>query len=176
GAGPLVGEPGVGPRQDGGNVARDPLGGGEVVGHRAGDVAVVGGVLPRGVPVGRREPLRGRDHGEVVDGLEVRLLEHGEHPAAIGGLVLGVKVNGVVLGVHIAVHALPGTGVQRATHHVQLIGRAQLRQPDPRALHDVVHVQRLAVELHGAHGVVDEVDERLRAGLRGEAHRDLGTE
>ena len=103
---PLVRDAGVGPGEDGGDVAGDPLGGRELVAQRTGDVPVITRLGPQVLAVGRRQPALRCEHREVELGLEVRLLEHREDPAAVCRLVLRVDVDTAVLRVHIAVQAL----------------------------------------------------------------------
>ena len=65
----------------------------------------------RGRAVGHHLPVGGGGHGDVEGGLEVGLVEAGEHPLGVGGFELGVEVDLVVDGVDEAVQALAGVGV-----------------------------------------------------------------
>ena len=74
---------------------------------------------------------------KVNSRLQVGLLEVGEDPAGVGGLVLGVEVALAVGRVEEAVHALAGGAVQRGARDGDLVLRLEVVQPDPGTVHDV---------------------------------------
>ena len=58
--------------------------------------------------VGDHLPVCGRGHGDVECGLDIGLVETGEHPFGVGGFELGVQVDVSVHGIDEAVQALSG--------------------------------------------------------------------
>ena len=110
--------------------------------------------------VGDDDPVVGDRGREREGGLEVGLLEHGIHPAAVGDLELAVEVDLVVDGVDEAVQSLAAVGV--APHRVddQDVVGGERRQRDPAVRKDLGRVEGDAVEGHRRHRVTDEVDPR----------------
>ena len=105
---------------DRGDVRRHPLG------RREAPDGAVPSPGAAGSGVGALETTfqcLGRGHGEGEDGLEVGLLEGGEHAARVGHLELAVEVDPVVGGVDEAVQALAGVGVGAVGAHDERVGR-----------------------------------------------------
>ena len=69
--------------------------------------------------------MRGRGDGDVEGGLEVGLVEAGEHPLGVGGLELRVQVHLVVDRVDEAVQALTGVRVEAVGLDDQLVALGQ---------------------------------------------------
>ena len=162
-------------------VGGDPLGGLEAPG---GD-GVVGRIAARidrlglgGGGDGDDPPVRRGRHGEGEGGLQVGLLEAGEHAAGIGDLELGVQVHLVVHRVHEAVQALTGVHVDAVgqdPHGVRTLGqRRELHAGTVEAGGGVG--EQLAVELDLVDLLRDQVHEGLPCLARGEAQRGLGQE
>ena len=81
--------------------------------------------------VGDDLPVERRDDVQRERGLEVGLVEAGEHPLRVGRLELRVEVDLPVLGVLEAVQALAGVGVAAVGGDDEgvLLGQAGQRQP-----------------------------------------------
>ena len=141
-------------------------GGGEgVYGQIA--VAVDGG----GGAVGDHLPVRGRGHHHVEGGLEVRLVETGEHPLGVGGLELRVQIHLAVHRVDEAVQALAGVGVAALGIHDDDVVVREADQRDAGGLVVAGDVDRVAVEHRAVHHVCGQVQMGVRARQRGETHR-----
>ncbi len=145
--------------------------GGDVGGHPRGGlegphpgVALAGGLGGR--RVGDHDPAgRGGDR-EGERGLQVGLLEVGEHPPGVGDFELGVEVGLAVGRVDEPVQTLAGVGVRAVGDHPQLVLGGQLGQRDP-AVGEALRRQRAAVEDDLRDGGGDQVDEGGGAGLGG---------
>ena len=167
GVGPL----GVRARDQGDEVGAHARGGGEgVPHHRAGRLRVERGAVGDDLPILRR------GDGDVVGGLEVRLVEAGEHPLGVGGLELRIQVDLVVGGVDEPVQALAGMRVFAIGLDDQLVALGQAGQGEPLGLVVVADLEGSAVQHRRTHPGRDDVDERLRAGRRGEDDRRAGHE
>ena len=152
-------------------VGAEDLGGGETV-HRGRT-----GLLDLGGRVRDDLPGGGCGDGEGVAGLEVRLVEAGEHPLGVRGLELRVEVDGAVDGVDEAVQALAGVHVPAGRDHDELVLGGQARQRDPVVFAVGGHVERRAVERGRGDPGTHEVDPAVRAGLTAaEVHRGGGGE
>ncbi len=116
----------------------------------------VPGMVSTGAGVGELEmtsQCEGGDDGEREAGLEVGLFKHGEHPAGIRNLELGVEVDLVVHRVHEAVQPFARVHVRGFGDHQQLVVRRQVRQLDADAVGDLGRVQLAPVQGHAVHGV-----------------------
>ena len=118
-AGPLIGDVVPWADAEGDEVGRQRVVDDRAVGGRPGVVVRAG----RGVHgvVGDHRPVRRGVDGEIVGGLDVRLVEAGEDTLGVGGLELGVHVHLVVHRVLEAVQALAGGGVQGLGDDGQLV-------------------------------------------------------
>ncbi|GAB3875411.1 hypothetical protein GCM10029964_019520 [Kibdelosporangium lantanae] len=112
--------------------------------------------------VGDNLPVVRRGHRERVHGLEVGLVEAGEHPLRVRGLELRVQVHGVVDRVDEPVQALAGVHVPALRADDQLVGLGQVRQGDAVVLAVAGHVQLDAVE----HGRLDLGGDQVHPGGR----------
>ena len=112
-------------RDEGDQVRRHDLGGREAVHH-----ATAGGRGLLGRGVGHHHPLLGRGHRQGVAGLEVGLVEAGEHALGVRRLELRVEIDLPVGRVDHPVQALTGGGVRQIGVHDQLIRRLQVGQGD----------------------------------------------
>ena len=103
-------------------VGAHPRGGGEGVHRRPSTAHAVGAV-------GDDLPVRRRGHRDVEGGLQVGLVEAGEHPLGVGRLELRVQVDLVVDRVDEAVQALAGVGVAAVgvDHEHVVLGQAGQR-------------------------------------------------
>ncbi len=118
-------------------------------------------------PVAPDRPLLGGRHLEAVGRLEVGLLEVGEDPSRVRGLVLRVEVDLAVLGVDEAVHALAGPAVRALrVDHQDVLALRQVRQGHAHPVEDGARVHGRAVQGHRIHGRGDQVGERRRTGAR----------
>ena len=155
-----------------GHVAGHHGRGGEVpAGHALGDRHGLGAGL-----VGHHGPLSGGRHAELERGLEVRLLEHREHPARVRDLELRVEVHLAVGRIHEAVQALARVHVVHGGLDHQLVLRREPRELDALAVADLGGVEGRTVEGDGLHRGGDRVDERARPRLGGERHRGARAE
>ena len=173
----------VRPGDDGGDVRRDARRGLER--PRRGalvDAAVaVGAALDDGGHahlrvVGHDGPVRGGRDRERERGLEVGLLEDGEHAPGVGDLELRVQVDLVVHGVDEPVQALAGVHVRGVGDDDELVARGQVVELDARVRDDRGDVQRPPVERDLVHGRCDQVDERRGTRGRREPHHGAGGE
>jgi hypothetical protein len=114
--------------------------------------------------VGNHLPVCGRRHGDGEGGLEVGLVEAGEHALGVGRLELRVQVHLVVDGVDEAVQALAGVGVPAVGLDDQDVGGLHTGQRDAGGLVVGGHVQGDTVEGGAVHRVGGDVDERLGPG------------
>jgi len=114
----------------------------------------------------------------VKVGLEVRLVEHGEHASAVGDLELRVQVDLVIHRVDEAVQALAGVHVSTGRIDRQLVDAGlQCRELDSNTVELRCRVKRLTVEDDLLDGRRDQVDERARAVFgRRELHSGPGPE
>ena len=87
-------------------------------------------------------------HGEGERGLEIGLVEAGEHAAGIDHLELRVEVHGLVDRIDEAVQALAGVHVGAVGDDPQLVLLGQVRQGDAGAVEDT-EVEGDAVEGDG---------------------------
>jgi len=133
-------------------------------------------VLLGGGAVGDDLPVRGRGGDDLEGGLEVGLVEAGEHALGVGGLELRVQVDVVVGRVDEAVQALAGVRVLAVGLDHELVVGRQVGQRDPGRLVVVAEVQRHAVEHGRAHARRHDVDEGARPRRGGEGDRGLGAE
>ncbi len=160
---PAVVVPGdvVRPGDDGGDVAGDARRRGEAPGQRValGDGVATGGGVGEHRPVGRR------GHREAVRRLQVGLLEGGEHPARVGGLVLGVEVGLAVDRVGEPVQPLARTAVRALGLDQQFVVLGQPGQGDPGAVEHRRRVELGAVQHHPGDRGREQVGEAVRAGL-----------
>ena len=85
-------------------------------------------------------------HGEGEGGLQVRLLEVGEHPPCICRFVLGVQIGASIGGVEETVQALSAAAVQGGSVHGDGVFRLQIRQMDPGSVYGLIEVQLFAVQ------------------------------
>ena len=163
-----VGDLGVGAGDQRDQVGGDPLGGLEVHQLRSVPARLDGAAAG----VGDDLPVEGRGDVHREGGLEVGLVEAGEHPLGLGRLEVRVEVDRVVLGVDEAVQALAGAGVPALGVDHELVGRGQAGQRQPALLGVPGDVQRGAVQGGRVHPCGDQVDERVAArGRRVEADR-----
>ncbi len=137
---------------------------------RAGlDLAVAG--------VGDDLPVERRGDVDGERGLEVGLVEAGEHPLGVGRLELRVEVDLAVDRVDEAVQPLAGVRVGTVRRDDQRVLLRQVDQRQAAGLGVAADVDRLAVERGRAHPLGHQVDE---GGLPGatavELHRGLGEE
>jgi hypothetical protein len=155
----LVAPLGVGPGHERYQVGAHDLGGGEAVDS--------GGTGPLDLRHGVRDdlPLRRRGDREGVAGLEVGLVEAGEHALAVGRLELGVEVDGAVHRVDEPVQALAGVHVAAGGLDDELVLGGQAGQRDPVVLAVAGDVERGAVQRRGRHLGAHEVDPAVRARL-----------
>src|SRR5699024_10826227 len=116
-AGDFPGAALVVPGDQGDEVGGDPLGGLE----RPGRDPVRCGRRGRGGGVGDDAPVRGSGDGQGIGGLQIGLLEAGEHAAGVGDLELRVEVDLVVDRVHEAVQALTGVHVPTGGEDAQRV-------------------------------------------------------
>ena len=122
-------------------------------------------------------PVRRRGDREGVAGLEVGLVEAGEHALAVGRLELRVEVDGAVHRVHEAVQALAGVHVPAGRDDRELVLGGQVGERDAVVLAVARHVEGGAVERGGGDPLAHEVDPASGAGLAaGEPHRGGGGE
>ena len=159
-AGELVAPLRVRPGDQRDQVGRHRLGGAEGVRAAAVGVGDLGGGVGDDLPVG------GGVHRDLVGGLQVRLVEAGEHPLRVGGLELAVEVDRAVDRVDEPVQALAGVGVLAVGFDDELVVRGQSGQPQPLLLAVVGDVQLDAVEPGAVHLRGDQVDPRLGPRLR----------
>ena len=113
-------------------------------------------------------------HFELEDGLEVRLVEVGEHAASVGRFVLRVQVDLVVCRVEETVHALTGTRVQRFCSDGQFVASSGDGEGHAEAVEGLSRVEVLSVDADGVHRIGDDVDERCGVFRRGERHGGHG--
>jgi hypothetical protein len=172
--GHLAGAALVVPGDERDQIGGDPLGGGEDPGRRA----LARGRRLRGGRVGDDPPVGGRGDGELEGGLEVGLLEAGEHASRVGDLELRVEVDLLVHGVHEAVQPLAGVHVpagREDPHRVLALGEGgQLHAGAVEAGGRVL--EQLAVELDLVDLLGDQVEEGLPRLGGGDAQRGLGAE
>ena len=143
----------------GGDVGGDGRRGGEPRGGQA----VAGRLGGHDGGVGEHRPaVRGHD-GEGERGLEVGLLEDGEHPPRVRDLELAVEVDLVVDGVDEAVQALTGVRVRTIGDDDEFVARPEVGQCESDLLVVSVDAQRLAVQRRRDQPRCDEVDEGRRA-------------
>ena len=101
--------------------------------------------------------MRGYAHLKLEGGLQIGLLEDGEHAAGVRHLKLGVQVNLAVGGVHEAVQTLTGVGVEHLGFDLQNVLGGQVRQLDALAVSQV-GAQLFAIEVNGLDRGGDGVD------------------
>jgi hypothetical protein len=120
--------------------------------------------------VGDHLPVRGRGHRDVEHGLEIGLVEAGEHPLGVGGLELGVQIHRFVDRVDEAVQALTGVGVAAVCidDHDVVLGQAAQRNTGRFVVRR--DVDAAAVESGAVHRVRGDVDDGLGAGQGVEFH------
>jgi len=143
----LVADQVVRPGDQRGDVAGDARGGCKGP-HRGGNPSGGRGCHGRRCRlVGDDLPVRGGGDREGEGGLEVRLLEYGEHSPAVGDLELGVQVDRFVDRVDEAVEAFAGVHVDPGRIDCQLVvARPQRRELNPNTVEMRCRLQRLAVE------------------------------
>ena len=132
----LAGDLLVGAGHDCGDVRRHARGRLEVPGVGAAATAVLRLNLHLGL-VRHNHPVRGHAHLKLEGGLQIGLLEDGEHAAGVRHLKLGVQVNLAVGGVHKAVQTLTGVGVEHLGFDLQNVLGGQVRQLDALAVSQV---------------------------------------
>ncbi|CKT50950.1 Uncharacterised protein [Mycobacterium tuberculosis] len=120
--------------------------------------------------VGDHLPVRGRGHPHVKRGLEVGLVEAGEHALGVGGFELRVQVGLAVHRIDKPMQALAGIGVVAVGVDDDDVALGQSAQRDPGRLVISRDVQVLVVEAGAAHGVGGDVDDRVGAGECVEHH------
>ena len=124
-------------------------------------------------------PRLGSRDGELERRLEVGLLEHREHAAGVGHLELRVEVDLAVDGVDEAVQALAGVRVAGSRRRRRARSRRRDRRARCASRRTPTRARSRAVQRDRAHVARDQVDERVGALGRGEAHdgprsEDLG--
>ncbi len=120
--------------------------------------------------------MRGRGDLHVEGGLEVGLVEAGEHALGVGRLELRVEVDLVVDGVDEAVQALTCVRVQavRVDHQDVVFGQAGQRDAGGFVVSG--HIQGVAVECRAVDRVGRQVDEGVGTGKCVECHGRGGPE
>ena len=101
--------------------------------------------------------MRGYAHLKLEGGLQVGLLEDGEHAAGVRHLKLGVQINLAVGGVHETVQTLTGVGVEHLGFDLQNVLSGQVRQLDALAVSQV-GAELFAVKVNGLDRGGDGVD------------------
>ena len=152
----LAGDLLVGAGHDCGDVRGHARGRLEVPGVGAAATAVLRLNLHLGL-VRHNHPVRGHAHLKLEGGLQIGLLEDGEHAAGVRHLKLGVQVNLAVGGVHEAVQTLTGVGVEHLGFDLQNVLGGQVRQLDALAVSQV-GAELFAIEVNGLDRGGDGID------------------
>ena len=121
--------------------------------------------------VGHHLPVLRRGHRHVEGGLEVGLVEAGEHPLGVGGFELRVQIDLVVDRVDEPVQTLAGVRVTAVGVDHQDVVLGQPGQRDTGRFVVAGHVEVAAVEGGAADGVRGDVDDGVGAGERIERAR-----
>lgn len=111
-----------------------------------------------------------RGHPDLESGLQIGLIEAGEHALGIGGLELRVQVGLAVNRVDETMQAFAGVGVPAVGIDDDDIAMRQPAQGDSGGFVVTRDIQLLAVEAGAADALGGDVDHRIGAGQRVEHH------
>ena len=120
--------------------------------------------------------MLGRGHPHIERGLQIGLVEAGEHPLGVGGFELRVQVGLIVHRVDEAVQALAGVGVAAVGVDDDHIVVGESPQRDAGRFVVSGDIEFVAVEGGAADGFGGDVDDRVGAGQGIEHHGGDGAE